>query len=577
MFRAPSIMNTRRARQQVGTITPLAVPFKGLNARDPFSVMGPEFALSLVNVFVETYGLRTRKGFSEWAAGLSNVPVSSLMSYYPAAALGSLVTYIGGSAVQTTFDRMFVAASSPIKPGVGAYSTAATARKLFAATGGSVYDVTNGGGAPWTPQIGIAGASDYWTSVNFNNIAGSFLCAVNNAGGYYIYNGTAWSHVTMGAAAGEVDGVDPDLFCFVTPWKHRLWFVEKDSTRAWYLPTDQITGVAKEFDFGPQFRHGGHLAALANWTVDGGEGIDDYLIAVSSQGDVVIYKGTDPDIADAFSLHGVWYVGPLPAGRRMVNQSGGDVYILSQFGAMPVSKLLAAASLAALSQQHLSYLVDPIIARLMQDFSTLEGWQIVTIAKEEAILIGFPPEASPQGGDFLAFKTTTGAWSTFKQTSYASFAAVDADVFAGTKDGRVVRAFDGALDNVLIGTDVGDPIACQVTPAYQPLGPPGAYKRFTLVRPSFLTTLTPKLTLQILVDYGPPKPTIVPTLPEISQSKWDVALWDTGRWSGLQAPIKEWLGTFGIGFAATVQLDYLCGGDTLLTSIDFWEEPGGVM
>jgi len=150
-------------------------------------------------------------------------------------------------------------------------------------------------------------------------------------------------------------------------------------------------------------------------------------------------------------------------------------------------------------------------------------------------------------------------------------------VFAGTNDGRVVRAFDGALDNVLLGQTTGQTIQCQVTPAYQSMGAPGLQKVVKLVRPTFITTLTPSLALQIMVDYGPAKPIVTPTLPQLTQSLWDVDRWDIARWSGVQEPIREWLGCHGVGFVATTQLDYRTGGNTLLASIDFFSETGGVM
>ena len=52
---------------------------------------------------------------------------------------------------------------------------------------------------------------------------------------------------------------------------------------------------------------------------------DDYLVALSYQGDVVIFKGYDPDTAgsdpNAFQLHGIWYVGAVPVGHRQVFES----------------------------------------------------------------------------------------------------------------------------------------------------------------------------------------------------------------------------------------------------------------
>src|SRR5262245_13134596 len=307
MFRLATDQNTPRARGQVGAITSLAIPAKGVNARDSLALMGPENAISLVNVLSEAYGLRTRKGYTEWATNLPPlspsgvVPVSTMMHYYPA------------TAVVTPLTRAIKARSTPLHlmQAEGRSAPVPPVGKLFAARGGSLYNVTATGVGPWTAETGISGASDFWTWLNFQNVAGSFLVVTNDAGKYAYYNGTAWTVPVMGTGAGQIDGVDPAKFCFVIEHKKRLWFIEKQTTKAWYLPVGQITGLAKPFNFGEQFRHGGHLVALACWTVDGGVGVDDYLVAVGSQGDVALYKGTDPDSASAWAIQGVWHIGAL--------------------------------------------------------------------------------------------------------------------------------------------------------------------------------------------------------------------------------------------------------------------------
>jgi hypothetical protein len=568
---APTGAPVRRARPQVGNLTPLAIPARGLNARDALSVMGPEFAIQLENVIVEPYGLRTRKGYSEWATNVGpGVPISTMMSYYPATASPAPLAVPASFGLRSNLQRLIVEPRVVDPP--------PPAGKLFAATGGSIFDVTLGGVGPWAPQAGVGGGSDFWTWLNFQNIAGAFLVACNNAGGYAIYNGAAWSVPVQGVGVGQIDHVNPALFCYVTAHMRRLWFIEKDATSAWYLPVDQITGAATEFDFGSQFKHGGALQELVSWTIDGGAGVNDYLVAISSQGDVVVYKGTDPNDPNDWSLVGVWYVGALAVGRRACVNTGGDVQILSHFGVTPLSLLLAAKELGTLEAKRTSYLISPLIARLMRDYSTLPGWAISVVPKEELLTIRVPTGALNVGGQFLVLKTLTAGWSVLRELPYADFVTVDYACFAGTTDGRVVRAFNGVLDNVrLASTILGDPIQCRVTPAFQPMGTPGQQKVFKLVRPTFLTTMTPSLVMQILTDYGPPRPAITPTLPTIEQSLWDQAKWNLNKWSGLQAPIKEWLGCHGVGFTATVQLDYRCGGDTLLASIDFWSEQGGVM
>ena len=567
MFRIATPQNTPRAVPLVGKLTPFNVPYKGLNYRSPFSVMGPEYAISLINAIPESFGLRSRKGYTEWATGIPapQNPVKTLMSYYPPTLVPipnpGLAPYIGN--VDFISPRI-----SDNPQGV-----------LFAAKNGFIYDVTLGGLGPFAPQAGVLGVTDLWAWVNFNNIAGSFLLAANEGGGYAYFNGAAWTTPTQGAGVGQIDGVNPFLFAHVMVWKHRVWFVEKNSTKAWYLPVNQITGLATDFDFGEQFKHGGQLSVLVNWTIDGGTGLDDFLVAIGSQGDVVIYKGTDPSDPDKFELVGVWYCGPLPAGRRQVMPAAGEVFILSQFGLQALTKIMKATTIQQLVSDSVSYDIDPFVARLMQVYANYEGWQILDAIKEELILIGLPQVATTSGGEFMAYKTTTRAWTRIGGTGYHHILNIGNLIFAGTNDGRVVKAFNGPLDNVLIGGTSGTPIQCQVIPAYSTMDAPGYQKHATMIRPTFLTTFSPSLVVRVLSDYNIPGTISVPTIPPIIDYLWNdpASLWDIATWGGVIKPIKKWIGVKGSGFAITYQLDYKCGGDTLLTSIDAWTQTGGIL
>lgn len=560
------------AHKQNGALVPFSIPNRGINARDPLVAMPPGFAFNLVNAVPEQYGIRTRKGYSEWMSAVGAEPggVHSIMVYYPATATPA-VMMAGALRLRSIMGKMFRS------PAVSPFLTF-TGGKVFAARGTLVYDVTAGGdGSLVAPEAGIVGADPYWNSFMFQTSAGAFLIATNDGTGYAYYNGAAWAMPIMGAGVGEIAGVNPALFAHACEFKNRLWFVEGDSTRAWYLPVEQLTGTATEFDFGPQFSRGGKLVALANWTVDAGQGVDDYLIAVGSQGDVVVMKGTDPSSATTFALHGVWQVGPLPIGRRSVSQRQGDVHILSQLGLIAVSKLLALKDQSELTRISTSYYIDPLLNRLMNDYSGSEGWQIMDLPKEEMALIGLPLAAATAGGDFFALKITTNGWCILRDTTYTSFGNLDALIVAGTDDGRIVLAFNGPLDNVIEGSSIGEPIICEVTPAYQPLGAPGYNKRVVLMRPTFLCTVLPMLRFTILLNYEPPDPLLVPTITPIGTDVWDTALWDVGIWTGLLSPISKWIGARGEGTSATPQLMYAAGGDTMITAIDLWVEQGGVL
>lgn len=59
---------------------------------------------------------------------------------------------------------------------------------------------------------------------------------------------------------------DPAGFAFVAVWGSRVWFVEKGSTRAWYLDVNSIYGTATSFPFGLKMRQGGPLMGLYDWS-----------------------------------------------------------------------------------------------------------------------------------------------------------------------------------------------------------------------------------------------------------------------------------------------------------------------
>jgi hypothetical protein len=229
-------------------------------------------------------------------------------------------------------------------------------------------------------------------------------------------------------------------------------------------------------------------------------------------------------------------------------------------------------------EESITKLISPIIGRLMQTYANLEGWQIKTIAKDELVLIGLPYGAPSSEGEFFALKLTTSGWSVIDNVPYVCFDTVGNITYAGTDDGKVVRAFNGALDNVpFTGSFTGDAIHCRVVPAYSHLGMPGLSKSITMVRPSFTSSYVPGISFVILTDFGPPLPLSEPTVPASVLPGWDEAIWDVDIWSGGLIPISRWFGATGEGFAATLQLEYTAVGGTLLTNIDFFVQSGGIL
>ena len=581
---------------QTGRLARVPLPVGGLNVRDAYEVMPPTDAVVLTNMLSGTYGLSTRKGYQEWATdlpGLSNV--GTIMSFYPSVAAPSGVNNGFASSM---------AQNSMQLPFAQKLANVAVGGKIFACTSKQIYDITAGGTGPWTPQAGLGVVdSDYWIWRNFQNAAGSFLVACNDEGAYCVYGGAGFSdgfsdgfrieasgfaRIAEGEGFGNINGVNPDLFCYVMSWKRRLWFVEKDSTRAWYLPPEQLTGEVFQFDFGPMFRAGGHLVALANWTIDGGEGIDDYLVAFGSEGDVVIYKGYDPDSADvdpnAFMLHGIWYVGPLPAGRRQVDPYGGDVYVLSVQGLNQVSKLVPMSSLEPESIRRMSYKIDPLLNDLVQRTSEDKGWFLKAIPREQMTMIGSPEVLAGQGVQEFAYAVPTQAWSIFRELPIACITTHANLVFGGTSEfgpdagGKVFLMFDNTLDGVPLeptADDAGKLIASSVIPAYSSYGTVGMWHSVPMIRPMIVADVVPSYSVGLLTDFQYPEFRSTIPIPPVGSSLWDQALWDQGKWTGSPRPIRKWVAVQGGGYACTCQIDMTSTGNTKLPAIDAWLQDGG--
>lgn len=585
MFGTPQ--KVRRALEQVGSLVNAQLPTGGINARDSFQQMPPQDAIDLVNVVADGFGLIVRQGYQEFAIDLPGAEkVATIMSYYPPTA-----SFSGPNG------------QVKINQAVG-FSLSGN---IYACTNLNIYDITAGGAGPWVAQPGVGVVtSDYWTWLNYQNAAGNFIIAANDEGGYVAAGSAGFSggfssgfrtansgffRVSQGAVPGTIQGIDPDLWCYVMSWKRRLWFIEKFSTRAWYLPVEQITGEAHQWDFGTHFPHGGHLVALANWTLDGGVGIDDMLVAFGSEGDVVIFKGYDPDNAavdpSAFQLHGVWYIGPLPKGRRSTTAVGGDVYVLSMFGFTQISKLVSGSQIPLGAQKDLSYKIDPLLQKAQRFHKNKDGWFITQLPREELLIVGMPEELANAGVTHLAMQSHEPgmevSWSRFKDVPFATYTTHDGLIFAGGQNdksvvgnGKVYLAYSTPLDNVRLDDSVfGQPIRGLVIPAYQTLGPPGMNKQFTMIRPSFLVQQTPALTVAVLTDYVLPGFSNVPALPNQNPGIWDVGVWSNAKWGGLRYPIRRWLGVVGQGFVATAQFDFTAAADTRLMGLDWWVIPGG--
>jgi hypothetical protein len=458
-------------------------------------------------------------------------------------------------------------------PTVAVYEPVSGAPTIVAFSGGNVYALTIPGAAPSPLETGMT--NDYWQTVMFANAGNNYLYAVNGADEPLVYDGASFTTVTEVAppATGfDVSGVDPADFIHVCVHQRRLWFVEKDSTQAWYLPVDQIGGDAEVFPVGQLFPSGGFLMAIYTWTLDAGSGLNDKLVFVSSQGDVAIYSGTDPADADLWSLEGVINIG-APVGRRCGMKYGGDLLLITTNGVLPLS--IALQSTRVNTADNLTDKIQHTISALVSSYKDLPGWELLLFPNENQVWLVVPV---PDDVQVFSMNTITGAWAQFDGMNIRSSALyLDNPVFI-TTDGRVCRAWQGYFDNVPFDATVGDRIEAEAVTAYNYFGLLGQTKRWTMARAIFQSGSIPAGALNIVVDYAIVGPLEVPTPAVLSGDYlWDEALWDESTWDTPYERYRLWRSVDGLGYAAALHLKILQGTQTEWVATDFVFEPGGVL
>lgn len=532
--------------KQRSTAYSFPAPILGMNAVRSIAYMDPSECVFCYNILPSEFGMRVRQGFVEWANGWDGGAAKTVISY---------------EGLSNDLDKLFVASPEGVFDVTTMGETAPTQVVTFPSSGN---------------EAGICSYVQY-----INDGGDSFLLLCDGENGYYIYDRDAntWTKIAEGTDPGEIDGVDPDLFDYVLVWKNRVWFIERDSTRAWYLDPGQTTGAVEEFNFGTQFRSGGNLRQLVNWTVDGGEGIDDYLVAISGAGDVVLYEGFDPTDLSTFQGKGTWFIGEVPAGRRNATTFGGEVYILSVFGLLPLSQLLQGARFAD-PTIYATYKIAPYLRAIMNDFLREFGWHI-HIHPNQGLLFVNTPDREVLSEQSVAFAEyfAHNAWGVVRGLNKNHSANWQGEVYWCDSRTNKIYMAAGFADGVYLDPETegdAEPIDWDVLTSYQYLDAP-TFKRVHYVRPIFIANGTPSYITDIRYDFEIDQSDVFPVLSGSGAALWDAAIWDIATWGGTEGPFTAPKGGNGIGRAVAVNIKGRSSNQTTLSSFEMVYEQGGIM
>lgn len=495
-------------------------PTGGWNARDPLDDMPEKDASLLQNWWPVPSGVQMRKGYTNYATGLPS-QVNTLMAY-----------------------------------------NAGASSKLFAASGTSFYDVTSGGAVGAAVVSGLT--TDKWGYANISTPGGNFLYAANGNDAPRLYNGTTWTAIT-GASTPAITGVTTTLLQHPYVAKSRMWFIEKNSLRVWYLPVNSVGGAASSLDFGAVFRRGGYLVSMASWTIDGGFGIKDLTVFVTSEGEMAIYEGYDPSSASNWSLSGLYITG-APMGERCFHKYGSDLLFINREGIMPMSQGRFFAELG--EKGSITDKIQHAYSDATTAYNLNYGWQIALYPDAGMLIFNVPVALGQQ--EQYCMNTLTGAWAQFTGWAANCWELFRNDVYFGG-NGVVSKAWYGQDDN-------GAQILCDCKQAFSYFGMRGSKKRFHLMRPMLQSNGNPAISASVNTDFDDTNPSALLTFTGTNAGAWDSAIWDSATWGAAVNVKSNWQGLNGIGYNAAIRLKCAAKGiDVTWLSTDIVFEAGGTL
>lgn len=474
-------------------------------------------AVILDNWFPGTDTVKVRKGNSSWATGMTGA-VESLIEYIPLDGDG----------------------------------------ELFAANDGKIYDVSSTGAVGAAVVSGMT--NDRWNHVNMGTSAGQYVLAFNGADTGRLYDGSTWSTVSItGPTAADV--ITANIH------QRRLWLIEKDSLSAWYLAVNSISGTATEFPLAGIAKRGGYIMAMGTWSLDAGDGLDDVAIFVTSEGEAIVYQGTDPSSASTWGLVGVFQIGK-PIGRRCMVKAGADLVIVTEDGFVPLSGILkmdrSQSRLVSLSDQ-----IQSAVNAAVKIGGSIYGWQPILYPRGTMLIFNIP--VSGTTSNQYVFNTITGAPCRFTGINAVCFGEMNDNIYWGGYDGTVYKFDDGT-------SDAGTAILADGLQAFSYFGSPALNKVFKLAEPIFTSNGNPNAAIDFETDFVISTPSGYPVAQAGTSALWGISKWGVGTWSSAAQVYRGWRGIRGSGRAGAVRVRIttsLNSPEWLATNYSF--QTGGIL
>ncbi len=275
---------------------------------------------------------------------------------------------------------------------------------------------------------------------------------------------------------------------------------------------------------------------------------------LTSEGEAIVYSGTDPASDATWALVGVFQIG-RPIGRRCMTKVGPDIVVITEDGFVPLSGILpvdqSQADAVAISHQINSAVHAAVIAG-----STLFGWQPILYTKGRMLIFNVPTTATVF--EQYVFNTITGAACKFTNMNAFCWGVMGDRIFFGRK-GKTVE-FNNEADGILGDNSVDIP--SDAITAFQYFGNRGQKQSFKRV----------EIVLDRIANPNADPPTLGKTA--VSLDFWTDYQVDTPVGTAVTITptvgtiARAWRGVRGIGRSAAVEIRL----DSLVTATPKWLE-----
>jgi hypothetical protein len=506
-------------RQQSAQTVTVAAPIGGWNARDALGAMDPLDAVTLTNFWPGTNSVILRNGYTKHATGLP-AEVQTLMAY-----------------------------------------SSGTSNKLFAVSDGKIYDATSSGAVGAAAVSGLTNSKFQYT--NITTTAASYLMAVNGADKLRTFDGTNW-HKDGDGPPYDITNVDTATIANITLFKNRIWLTTNDTLKAWYLPVNSIGGAAVALDMTSIFQLGGYIMAGMTWTLDAGYGVDDYLVFITSNGEALVWRLTDPTTPTGISQIGLYKIG-APIGRRCYTKFGGDLLVITQDGVVPMSGSLQSSRLdpRVSITNKIQYAMSAAISTYGANF----GWCLLYYPKENQLLMNVPITVGTQ--QQYVMNNITKSWCNFTGW-YANCWELHLDDPYYGGNGYVGKAWSGNTDDTSNIEGFG-------LQSFQSYGT-ALQKQCKMIRYHLQSNGSPSVFGNVNVDYNLADESAQLNFSTSVYGLWDTGLWDSAIWGAGLVPLADWQGATNIGYTFAPLIKTATQGIQLQwVATDLVFEGGGVL